>query len=121
MTLRADHLTLRYDALPAVWLVLALGTLGLVRLRRNRDGVLLLLCSGYFLAVSVAAVSPPRLRAPLDVLLVLGTATVLAGLVERWSARRRPAAADEMPYEPVADAPRERNRRDAVRTSTHTG
>ncbi|MDQ1633768.1 MAG: hypothetical protein QOJ32_577, partial [Frankiaceae bacterium] len=43
-------------------------------------------CAGYFLVVSIAAVSPPRLRVPLDVLFVLGTATVLAAGWQRWRA-----------------------------------
>lgn len=97
------NLTLRYDALPAVWLVMLLGVVGLVRLRRSRDGILLLLVGGYFLLVSIAAVSPPRLRAPLDVLFLLGTATVVSAAVGHWSARRRLAPDDTPPDEPTAD------------------
>jgi 4-amino-4-deoxy-L-arabinose transferase-like glycosyltransferase len=91
------NLTLRYYALPAVWTVMLLGVIGLVRLRRSREGVLLLLCAGYFLLVSIAAVSPPRLRVPLDVLFVLGTSTVVARFLDRRDARRRPASDDEPP------------------------
>lgn len=112
------NLTLRYYALPGVWIVMGLGILGLWRLRRSRDGVLLLLCGGYFLAVSIAAVSPPRLRAPLDVLFLLGTATVLSALVERWSARRRAASQDEAPAEPAVVDLRDAGRPGSVPSST---
>jgi 4-amino-4-deoxy-L-arabinose transferase-like glycosyltransferase len=84
------NLTLRYYALPLVWLVMVLGIVGLARLRRRPDGRLLLLCSGYFLLVSIAAVSPPRLRAPLDVLFLLGTAVLVAGWMERKDGQVRP-------------------------------
>jgi 4-amino-4-deoxy-L-arabinose transferase-like glycosyltransferase len=82
------NLTLRYYALPAVWVVMLLGVVGLVRLRRRPDGVLLLLCAGYFLLVSIAAISPPRLRVPLDVLFLLGAGVVVADLIEWRRARR---------------------------------
>jgi len=42
-----------------------------------------------FLHTSSARVSPPRLRAPLDVLFLLGTATLIAAAWEWW--RRRSA------------------------------
>jgi 4-amino-4-deoxy-L-arabinose transferase-like glycosyltransferase len=103
------NLTLRYYALPAVWLVMVLGTVGLVRLRRRRDGVLLLLCGGYFFVVSIAAVSPPRLRAPLDVLFLFGTATLLAAVIERRQAARREVPDDQ----PEPDVPDRQVRREA--------
>lgn len=81
------NLTLRYYAVPVTWAFLVLGVVGLVRLRRHRNGVLLLLCAAYFFLVSIAAVSPPRLRVPLDVLFVLGTATLAAAWWERRAAR----------------------------------
>jgi hypothetical protein len=93
------NLTLRFYALPAVWLVLALGTVGLVRLagfgRRRREGLLLLVCTGYFLVVSIAAVSPPRLRAPMDVLFLVGVGTVVAAVLDRMRSRRRARCADD--------------------------
>ncbi|MDQ1631698.1 MAG: hypothetical protein QOC80_1670 [Frankiaceae bacterium] len=80
------NLTLRFYTVPVTWVMMALGVAGLVRLRllRRPGAGLLLLCAGYFLVVSIAAVSPPRLRVPLDVLFVLGTATVLAAGWQRW-------------------------------------
>jgi 4-amino-4-deoxy-L-arabinose transferase-like glycosyltransferase len=84
------NLTLRYWAVPATWVVMAAGVIGLIRLRRRRlpESGLILLCGAYFLLISIAAVSPPRLRAPLDVLFLLGTATLIAAGWARWSARR---------------------------------
>ncbi|HSP39409.1 MAG TPA: hypothetical protein VLR26_16845 [Frankiaceae bacterium] len=111
------NLTLRHDALPAVWAVMLLGVVGLVRLRRNRDGVLLLLYGGYFLLVSIAAVSPPRLRAPLDVLFLLGTATVIAGLLDRRAARRRLAAVEGPPSDAPSSEAAEPGSRGAVHSS----
>ncbi len=80
------NLTLRFYAVPVTWVVMVLGVAGMVQLRRRRHpgAGLLLLSAGYFLVVSVAAVSPPRLRVPLDALFVLGTATLLAAAWERW-------------------------------------
>ena len=90
------NLTLRFYTLPVTWLVMVLGTLGLARLWRHegarwrrRDGRLLVLCAGYFLVVSVVAVSPPRLRAPLDALFLVGASTLVLAWVERL--RRKPA------------------------------
>ena len=71
--------------------------------------LLLLLCAGYFLLVSIAAVSPPRLRAPLDVLFLLGTGTVLAGAFDWWSKRRRVT-----PYDPPSSAGGARRAESAV-------
>lgn len=96
------NLTLRFYTVPVTWVMMALGVVGMVRLRllRRPGGGLLLLCAGYFLVVSVAAVSPPRLRVPLDVLFVLGTATVLAAGWQRWRVRSRPDA----DADPASDA-----------------
>jgi hypothetical protein len=96
------NLTLRYYALPAVWLVMVIGITGLVRLGRRRwEGRLLLLMSGYFLLVSVAAISPPRLRAPLDVLFLVGVGTLVAHLVERRRLRSQPVGDDYGSSEPT--------------------
>ncbi len=102
------NLTLRYWAVPVTWLVMAAGVVGLLELRRRRvpDSGLVLLCAAYFLLISIAAVSPPRLRAPLDVLFLLGTATLVATLWERWRARRGAEPVDEgwRPAEPADSA-----------------
>jgi len=87
--------------------------LGLVRLGRHeagswrrRDGRLLL-CAGYFLVVSVVAASPPRLRAPLDVLFLVGAST----LVVAWIERRRQSRAGDHNVVAVAIRGRDVSRR----------
>jgi hypothetical protein len=42
----------------------------------------------------VAAISPPRLRAPLDVLFLVGVGTLVAHLVERRRLRSQPVGDD---------------------------
>ena len=83
------NLRLRHAALPLVWLVLATGSAGLLLAVRRPGGALLLLTAVYFLLVSVVTVSPPRLRAPLDVLTVVGVAVVLSALLRRLLPRTR--------------------------------
>lgn len=88
------NMTLRHDALPLVWLVTAVGACGILCLRRRPGGGLVLMLCGYFFAVSIVTVSPPRLRAPLDVLFIIGVGVVLARLRLPGIARRRPTMID---------------------------
>ncbi len=96
------NIAFRHATLPFVWLVLLLGAAGLWVMRRQRLGALIVLSAAYMTAVSLITVSPPRLRAPLDVLCCIAGGVLIAAVVERIRARRAPAA-----DEPVAtpDAP----------------
>lgn len=76
-------LRLRHAALPLVWVVLAAGLVGLLLAARHPGGPLLLLTAGYFFLISIVTVSPPRLRAPLDVLTVVGAVVAFAALGRR--------------------------------------
>lgn len=84
------NLALRHAALPLVWIVSAVGAVTLVVRRRDPAVGLLLVCVGYFLLVSLVTVSPPRLRAPLDVCFVIGVGVALAALAAAFR-RRAPA------------------------------
>lgn len=86
------NLRLRHAALPLVWLVLAAGVTGLLLAVRRPGGALLLLTAGYFFAISIVTVSPPRLRAPLDVLLVVGTVVAATALAHRLRPTKRSPA-----------------------------
>lgn len=83
------NITFRHRTLPFVWLVLLVGAVGFVLMRRRRLGVLIVLTAAYMAAVSVVTVSPPRLRAPVDVLCCVGVGVVVAEIRRR---RKRPAA-----------------------------
>ncbi len=81
----------RHRTLVFVWLVLLVGAVGLVLARRSRLGVLALVTVAYMTAVSIITVSPPRLRAPIDVLACVGVGVVVAALVRRRARRAEPA------------------------------
>ena len=57
----------RHATLPFVWVMEILGALGLALMAR-RGQILVPLVAVYFFAVALVTVSPPRLRAPYDVL-----------------------------------------------------
>lgn len=81
---------LRHLGLPLVWTVTAVGVAGL---RRRAGAWALLLCAVYFPLVGVATVSPPRLRAPLDVCCCVGVGAVASASWSRRVAHRRPGPA----------------------------
>jgi 4-amino-4-deoxy-L-arabinose transferase-like glycosyltransferase len=88
------NLAFRHATLPFVWLVEILGLVGFVLLRRRRLGVLVLLTAAYMTAVSLITVSPPRLRAPVDVLFCVAIGVLVAAVL-RWRKRPEPVAAEE--------------------------
>jgi hypothetical protein len=82
-------------ALPLVYANLVVGTVGLVRLRRTAGGQLLIVLAGYFVLSSVFLIAVPRVRAPVDLILCLATATVIADGWRRRLARSPDAATTE--------------------------
>lgn len=95
-TLDGRSLRLRHASLPLFYLVTAVGLLGMRRLWHYRSGQLLLVATFYFTATSLAFITVPRLRAPLDLACVLGTAVVAGKLVDhrRSVAAQTPKRAD---------------------------
>jgi 4-amino-4-deoxy-L-arabinose transferase-like glycosyltransferase len=103
-------LGLRHVSLPLVWLVEILGFAGLIamtrqarrdyRARAGQDGRLgsgiLPLTALYFFAVSVLTVSVPRLRAPVDVMMIIAVGVLIAQL---WERRRVSADAQGAAHE----------------------
>ncbi len=104
-------LTLRHASLPMVWLVEAVGLVGLVQLARRRrygprsDGSgrlgpqVIPLIAGYFFVVSFLTVSVPRLLAPVDVLLIVA----IGVLASRYFPGAGREAARDPAAEPSAD------------------
>lgn len=92
----------RHATLPFVWLVEILGLVGFVLMLRRRLGMLVALTAAYMTAVSLITVSPPRLRAPADVLACVAIGFLVAAVLRR---RRRPepSAADEAPAPALAE------------------
>ena len=90
----------RHATLPFVWAVLLVGAVGFVLMRRRRLGVLALITVVYMIAVSIVTVSPPRLRAPVDVLVCVAVGMVVAAVLER---RKRPEPV--APVEPSGPVP----------------
>ena len=95
-------LRLRHLTLPLVWAVEVLGFWGLFRIARGArrrpfperrapgqlgPGVIPLFAL-YFFVVSVLTVAVPRLRAPVDVLLIAAIGVLGAAVTERWRTRR---------------------------------
>ena len=87
----------RHGILPVTWLLEILGVVSLgvlaVRAWRNRErrrfgAGLLPLLAGYFVVVSIATVSVPRLRAPIDILMILALG-IVAG---RWQTTSDPVS-----------------------------
>ncbi len=101
------NLRVRHDSLPFVWVVEIAGLVSLLsmirlahrRYRSRREAVgrdpagrlgpgLVPLFAGYFFAVSVVTVSVPRLRAPVDVMLIIAIGAGAAQLWRHWRTRR---------------------------------
>jgi len=81
------NLDVRHATLPVVWLLEALAVVGLVRMLRRRDGLLVAVTAGYFIAVALVTVAPPRLRAPFDVLGCVAVGVLVAQ--PPWRRRER--------------------------------
>jgi 4-amino-4-deoxy-L-arabinose transferase-like glycosyltransferase len=90
------NIAFRHRTLPFVWLVLIASPVGFALMRRRRLGVLVILTAVYMVGVSVLTVSPPRLRAPYDVLACVA-AGVLVAAVQQWRRGR-------LAPEPATDA-----------------
>jgi 4-amino-4-deoxy-L-arabinose transferase-like glycosyltransferase len=97
------NIAFRHRTLPYVWLVLLLGAAGLWIMRRQRLGAVIVLSAAYMTAVSLITVSPPRLRAPLDVLCCVAVGVLVAAVVDRVRARRA-ARAPERSVDAAPDA-----------------
>jgi hypothetical protein len=93
---------LRHATLPLVWLVEIAGLVGLIRMarqarrdyrERSRDGRLgqgvIPLIALYFFLVSILTVSVPRLRAPVDALLLIAIGVLADQLWQRRRSRKR--------------------------------
>jgi hypothetical protein len=78
----------RHATLPFVWAMEILGVLGLALLLRRRQ-LLIPLVAVYFFAVALVTVSPPRLRAPFDVLTCVAVGCLLAAGGKHLRARQR--------------------------------
>lgn len=75
-----------------LWPLVVLGVAGMARRgRRHRLVLLAALIGGYFTLASLVFVSPPRLRSPMELMLVIGAAALLA------IPRRQPEPAEEPP------------------------
>ncbi len=61
-----------------VWPLVVLGGAGMVRRRRHPLVLLAALTGGYFTLASLVFVAPPRLRAPTELMLIIGAAALLA-------------------------------------------
>jgi hypothetical protein len=101
------NLVFRNVTLPLFYVVTAAGLVGLWRCRRRRGAELLLLQAAYFTVASLATISVPRLRLPLDLAAAIGAGLLVAqltggrapegetsfsaptGAVRRWSRRTR--------------------------------
>src|SRR5262249_57277464 len=96
--------------LPVFYVVTAAGLVGLWRFRRTPGAELLLLQDAYFVVASLATISVPRLRAPLDLAAAIGAGLLVAQLVGR-RAGKEPAAAvatTEPAPTPTGGSPRTR-------------
>lgn len=89
------NITFRYATLPLFYVVTAAGLVGLWRFRRRRGAELLLVQAGYFVVASLATVSVPRLRAPLDLATAIGAGILVADLLGRGRAGEVAEAAPE--------------------------
>lgn len=88
----------RNATLPLFYVVAVLGVAGLVVARRRRLALLVALVGVYFTLASMAFVSPPRLRSPVDLAFAVGVGL----LVDEVARRRR--AARTAPERPLARA-----------------
>jgi hypothetical protein len=86
------NLGARMVGLPMFWLVLAIGSFGLWQRRRDEGGRLLIGIAAATLIANAAFLAAPRLRAPIDVVLLVGLGIGAVTLHAAWSARRNPSA-----------------------------
>ena len=82
-TVDGRNLTFRNVTLPLFYVVTAAGLVGLIRSRRRRGAELLLVQAAYFTAASLATISVPRLRLPLDLAAAIGAGLLATQLVGR--------------------------------------
>jgi 4-amino-4-deoxy-L-arabinose transferase-like glycosyltransferase len=101
------NLTIRHWTLPLFYVVVVLGVVGLWRERRSRFSQVLLVVGAYFAVASLVFVAPPRLRAPVDLVLCIGVGLLAAQL---WRARAVRTRTRDAPTpttrSPHLDAPR---------------
>ena len=93
------NLAVRRWTLPLFYLVTGLGLAGLWISRRTPTLWPISLIVAQFVVLSLLLVSPPRLRAPFDLLMCIGVGL----LVERWVAARRGTDDREAPAEQTAE------------------
>lgn len=98
------NMTFRHATLPLVWLVTAAGLVGLLLDRRRAGCGVVWLCLGYFTAVGIATVAPPRLRAPVDVCCCIGVALLVTRLAAKRSGRPDDSESPEYPDPTVMPA-----------------
>jgi len=89
------NMGVRHATLPFVWATEILGAIGLVLLAR-RGQVLVPLVALYFFAVALVTVSPPRLRAPYDVLTCVAVGYLATVVWKHFEARRGLSGSKEM-------------------------
>ena len=87
------NLRVRDATLWVFWLTAAVGLVGLWRGRRNLLVATLAVVAGAFQVASLFTVSPPRLRAPLDLALAFGVGVIVQG----WGAAKRATTSLEKP------------------------
>jgi 4-amino-4-deoxy-L-arabinose transferase-like glycosyltransferase len=92
------NMAVRHATLPFVWLMEILGIAGLILLIRRKQ-FLVPIVAVYFFAVALVTVSPPRLRAPFDVLACVAVGCLASWAVAYFRTRHR----DGRPEELVAD------------------
>lgn len=90
------NIGVRHATLPFVWAMEIIGALGLILLVRRRQ-VLAPLVAAYFFAVALVTVSPPRLRAPYDVLTCVAVGYLVAALWQRVKGLRQDAVEVQSP------------------------
>ncbi len=83
------NLDFRKATLPLFYVLLVGGTIGIFRERRNRRLWPLLALAAQFSVISLLTVPPPRLRAPLDLVLCIGLGIAIAAIRGR---RAKPLA-----------------------------
>lgn len=105
---------LRTASLPLFYAVSVVGVVGLWRHRADGSVRFLAVVTAYFLALSLLFVAPPRLRAPFDLLSVIGVGLFVASAEARRVSRRdvEDAAGDDAGGASSFAAPTEVRRRD---------
>ena len=87
------HAGVRTASVPFFYAASALGLVGVWRNRRDPTVLFLALVVGYFLALSLLLMSPPRLRWPFDLLCAIGIGLLAPTVRDRWAARRATGSA----------------------------